>query len=100
MRNPSGYAIITSPEPTRVNFDRFRCVDISAGTFESDTVQCGHCGRHMHIKPRMDPADMGGLCKQCMKFECPACVGKGCSPLERRIEQMEKRDLVRRSYGL
>ena len=100
MRRIDGYAVISSPEPSKVYFDRLRCEEISAGTFEVETVQCGHCGRHMHIKPRMDPADMGALCKSCMKFECPRCVGLGCTPLGKRIEQAEKRDIARRSYGI
>ena len=100
MRNPGGYAIIVTPEATQVNFDHLRCEEISAGTHEVDTIGCGHCGRVIHVKPRMDPADMGGLCKICMKFECPACVGGGCAPLEKRLEIAEKRDRARRSYGL
>ncbi len=100
MRKPGGYAVIVTPESATVNFDGLRCESIPAGTFEVDTVMCGHCGRMMHIKPRMDPADMGGLCKACMKFECPSCVGKGCYPLEKKIEQAEKREIAYRSYGL
>lgn len=100
MRRPSGYATITSPDKGFANFDHARVEVIKAGTFETDTVQCGHCNRHMHIKPKMDPADMGGLCKQCMKFECPNCVGKGCTPFEKKLEAMERRDIALRSYGI
>src|ERR1700722_11982274 len=100
MRNPGGYVVITSPETQRVRFDRLRCEEIRSGTFEADTITCFHCSRIIHIKPRMDPADMGGLCKICMKFICPACVGLGCTPFEKRLEAMEKRDIARRSYGV
>lgn len=99
-RRPGGYAIITTPESARVNFDRFRCEDIRAGTFEVDTQTCSHCNRVMHIKPKMDPADMGGLCKICMKYICPTCVGLGCTPFEKKLEQMEKRGIALRSYGM
>lgn len=100
MRNPQGYAVITGVDTQTVNFDRLRCETIPAGTFEIDTFSCGHCGRVVHVKPRMDPATMGGLCRQCMKFECPACVGKGCTPLEKKLDAMEKRDRALRSYGI
>ena len=102
MRNPGGYAFILSPDASVVDFDKgLRCEQVRAGKpYETDTVRCGHCGRQMHIKPKMDPADLGGLCKQCMKFECPRCVGKGCTPLERRLEEEENRARVLRSYGL
>ena len=106
MRSPNGYAFVVSPDPNVVTFDhetqkiKSRREVINAGTYETDTVMCGHCGRHMHIRPYMDPADMGGLCKQCMKFECPECVGKGCTPLEKKLQEAEERDRIRRSYGL
>ena len=93
------YGMISSPEPSKVYFDGLRCEAIESGVFEVDTVMCGHCGRHIHIKPRMDPADMGGLCKQCMKFECPQCVGKGCTPLEKKIERAEERNRILNLYG-
>jgi hypothetical protein len=48
----------------------------------------------------MDPADMGGLCKICMKFECPKCLGKGCTPFEKKLEIIENRERILRSYGL
>lgn len=92
--------MISSPEPSKVNFDGLRCETIAAGMVEIDTVSCGHCGRVIHIKPRMDPADMGGLCKQCMKFECPSCVGKGCTPLEKKIEEAEQRNYLRNQYAM
>jgi len=100
MRKPQGYAVIVTPEDAQVNFDGLRCENIQAGSFEVETVSCGHCGRVIHVRPRMDPADMGGLCKQCYRFECPSCVGKGCSPLEKKLEAMEKKQVALRSYGL
>ena len=101
MRKPGGYAFITSPEPSKVYFDKgLRCESIPEGTYETDTVMCAHCDKQFHIKPKMRPEDMGGLCKQCMKFECPKCVGKGCTPLEKRLAEWEDRARVLRSYGL
>ena len=100
MLRPGGYVQIVSPTETVVQFDGFRCETIGAGVFEIDTQSCFHCNRIVHIKPRMDPADMGGLCKVCMKYICPSCVGQGCSPFEKKLEQMEKRAIALRSYGL
>lgn len=85
MRNPGGYAYI---------------FDESGIRKERDTATCFHCNRVVHIRPKMDPADMGGLCKLCMKFICPKCVGFGCTPFEKKLEAWESRDRAIRSYGL
>lgn len=83
MRKAQGYAVITDP----------------SGIKEADTFSCGHCNAVTHVKPKADPADVGGLCKCCMKLICPNCVGKSCTPLMKRIEQEEARYHARRSYG-
>lgn len=85
MRNAQGYACIMDPEE---------------GTREADTFTCFHCQYVVHVKPKCDPADMGGLCKQCMKLICPRCVGKGCRPFLKQLEVEENRYHARRSYGL
>lgn len=64
---------------------------------EHDTFTCGHCCKVVFVKPKCDPADLGGLCKQCMKLVCPDCVGKGCDPLEKKLERAEARDRFLRS---
>lgn len=100
MRNAGGYAFITSPEPTTVNFDKFRCEQIPAGTFEADTFSCVHCNRVMHVKPfaRMD--EFGSMCRNCMKMVCPACANGPCVPFMKKLEMQEARDRARRSYGV
>jgi hypothetical protein len=85
MFKPGGYAFSFDPVGTRQ---------------EMDTATCFHCNTVVHIKPFMDPADMGGLCKQCMKFICPSCVGGGCTPFEKKLEAVEVRDRALRSYGM
>ena len=85
MRRPQGYALLTDPEK---------------GIKEADTFSCSHCNRIVHVKPKADPADMGGLCKCCMRLICPACVGKACDVLERKLERQEASYQARRSYGL
>jgi uncharacterized protein YprB with RNaseH-like and TPR domain len=97
---PQGYAEIVSPEQAPANLDGFQCERLSVGSNKYDTTSCNHCNRVTHIKAKMDPAEMGGLCKICMKMICRHCVGNGCTPFEKRLEQMEKRAIALRSYGL
>lgn len=99
MRNPGGYAIITSPEPTRVNFDRMRCEEISAGTFEADTYSCVHCNRIVHVKPRAPMDEFGSMCRNCMKMVCPTCADGPCVPFMKKLEMAEARERTLRSYG-
>ena len=75
MRKPGGYSIITDPD--------------LASPIEHDTFTCVHCNRVVFVKPRCDPADMGGRCACCDGLICKHCVGKGCDPLEKKIERME-----------
>ena len=96
---PQGYAVITSPGTGKATLDGFQCETVTIGQNEYDTIVCYHCNSITHVKARMDPADMGGLCKICMKMICPRCVGLGCSPFEKRLEFQEKRAIALRSYG-
>lgn len=100
MRNPGGYAVIISPNSQVVNFDHLRREQVSAGNYETDTFTCFHCNTVVHVAAKMDPANLGGLCKQCMKMICPRCLDKGCTPFEKKLEAMEKRDIALRSYGI
>lgn len=85
MRNPQGYATWTTPERT----------------VERDSFTCHHCGRITIVPPKADPANLGGLCKQCMGLICPRCTtDPRCVPLLKRIEQMEARDRLRRAVGV
>ncbi len=69
-------------------------------TKEADTFSCKHCGKVVHVKPRMDPADMGGMCGCCGGLICPLCIAEGvCDPLEKKLERWEASYHARRSYG-
>jgi hypothetical protein len=58
-----------------------------------DSFTCNHCNRVVFVKPRCDPADLGGHCKVCDRLICPQCNAKGsCTPWEKRMELMEARD--------
>ena len=89
MRKPGGFLEIIAPDA------RSRTVFFSGRTINDtarDTFSCGHCNRVVAVEPMCDAADMGGLCKQCMRLICPECYGVGsCTPLEVRIEEQEAR---------
>ena len=100
MRNPGGYAVITSPEAGVANFDRRQRLEIGEGTTEIDSFTCFHCNSVVHVLTRQDPTTIGGLCKQCMKLICPKCTDEGsCVPFEKKLERWEARDRALRSYG-
>lgn len=83
MRNSGGYEIYTYGNG-RVE--------------EHDTFTCAHCNKVVRVRPKCDPADLGGFCGCCAKLVCPSCVGKGCDPLERKLERAEASYHARRSY--
>lgn len=100
MRNAQGYAVIVSPDPHRVNFDKFRCEEVGAGQFEADTFTCVHCNRIMHVKPKASPDEFGSMCRNCMKMVCPDCANGPCIPFMKKLDEAEKRDRALKSYGL
>jgi hypothetical protein len=76
MRNPGGYAFTFDPGGTRQ---------------EADSFTCFHCNHVVIVKPKCDPADLGGMCRLCMKMVCPTCVDVGsCDPFEKKLERSEK----------
>lgn len=88
MRKPHGYATVVGDlrngEPTVVERG------MRHTEMEIDTITCGHCNRIVHIPPKKDAADIGGLCKMCMQMICPTCVDKGvCVPFEKKLEAQE-----------
>lgn len=86
MRNPGGYFIGVGPEGV---------------VAEADSYSCKHCNRIVLVKPRCDPADVGGLCKVCMGLTCPECTAKGtCVTWEEQMKRIENRDRFLRQAGL
>lgn len=100
MRNPGGYAVITSPDGGIVNFDRLRCEKVGSGNYEADTFTCVHCNRIIHVKPMAKMDEFGSMCRNCMKMVCPTCANGPCVPFMKKLEMAEKRDETLRSYGL
>jgi hypothetical protein len=68
-------------------------VRASGANIERDGLCCAHCPRHVWLAGSID--DIGGCCSICDKFICNACVGKGCKPLEERLDVMEKKYMRR-----
>ncbi len=99
MRKAGGYATITSPTPSNANLGGRGVVELREGTFETDTVSCGHCQKVIHVPPRAHPNFLS-MCRICMRPVCEECSAKGCQPFEKKLEQMEARDIALRSYGV
>lgn len=98
---PKGYAVITAERPSEANLDGFQHEKVREGINEYDTFCCGHCNRIIHVRARQRAEDIGGLCYQCMRPICPACVETGhCDPLEKKLARWEDRERTLRSYGL
>lgn len=86
MRNAQCYTIVTGPGP---------------GTGEWDMYSCAHCNAKRVVKPMCPPSEMPDQCHLCSTphnpaFICEKCRGKGCTPFERQLDQMEKADRKRR----
>jgi hypothetical protein len=99
VRRPQGYATWTMAEAPLV---------------ERDSISCGHCNRLVFVKPGTaftvylfpqligpDKEEMGAACRVCMRNICLTCHGVGtCTPLERRLEQIEARGRMFKAMGL
>jgi hypothetical protein len=100
MRNPGGYAVVISPDRSKVTLDRWRCEEVPAGTNEFDTFTCIHCNLVVHVKPRANVDEFGSMCRNCMKMVCPKCADGPCIPFQKRLDMMEASYHARRSYGI
>lgn len=102
MRNAQGYATI---------FGNFAGGD---GIIERDTITCYHCNQIILTKPGSistiylipqmngpDKEEAGAFCRQCMNSICLTCCETGlCTPLMRRIEEMEARGRMLARIGV
>lgn len=98
MRNPGGYAVIVSPVPQRANLDGRRWVELGAGTFEADTFTCVHCNGTTHVPSKSQGDEY--FCRTCMARICSPCADHPCIPFMKKIEEMEKKDYIRRQYAM
>lgn len=99
MRNPGGYAFVTSPEAATIKLGNFRAEAVN-GILERDTFTCIHCNAVVHVKPKVPMDEFGSMCRNCMKMVCPKCADGPCVPFEKKLELMEARERALRSYGV
>lgn len=86
-RGQGGYLVITDPNAPHAK--------------ERDTFTCFHCNNIVIVEPRANPDSLGGFCRLCMKNVCTPCADAGaCVPFEKKLEQMEAQDRLRRSLGV
>jgi hypothetical protein len=72
-------------------------------TIERDTLTCGHCNKIMVIEYMQlaDNITYGGLCRGCEQHICATCYAvPKCNHIERWCDEIEKRDIMRRSYEM
>ena len=98
MRRPGGYAVITSPVATRVNFDGVRFQEIGPGVFETDTFTCCHCNKMQHVPARSQGDDY--FCRNCMAPICGPCADHPCIPFMKKVEAREEQDRKMRCIGV
>ena len=67
---------------------------------EHETFTCQHCNKIVLVTHRCRPEDLGGRCTCCGGLICPACTGKGCDHIEKKLERAESKFAALRSYGL
>lgn len=78
MRKALGYELIIDPTKPVEEYDTFTCL---------------HCQFVQRRKPFCSPTDeaIGAYCHMCDGPICLGCVGKGCIPFEKKLDQLEKR---------
>ena len=78
-----GYTIIIDPDASRPE--------------EFDTFTCCHCSRVVRKAPNdpMATKALAARCTCCDKLMCLNCVGKGCRPIERWLDEHEARHRFR-----
>lgn len=101
MPKSTGYGIVFDPD--------------AKGPFEFDTITCNHCQQIVRIKPGsaatvyyvrdaasgMLVEDAGAFCRVCMAPICLNCHDSGgCTPWEKKMEEMEARGRFLKSVGL
>lgn len=68
--------------------------------FERETYTCAHCGSLHTVPPLGTQAETPGRCFQCDKLICQECLKGGCTPFEKKIEEMEARGRLFSALGI
>lgn len=90
-----GYSVIVDP-------------GLPGGSVEEDSFTCGHCHKVTWLKPpimrgsvRDDSPNkaLAARCTCCDKLVCLNCVGKGCTPMEKKLDAWERLSEYERANG-
>jgi hypothetical protein len=83
MRKALGYGIIVDPA---------QCQPV-----EHDTFTCCHCSKVVPKAPYDPMGDkvLAARCTCCDALMCKECIGKGCRPVEKWLDQYEARNRFR-----
>lgn len=76
MQNLS-YAFLTDKESGKV-------------TKECDAFTCARCSRIVHVKPKCNPADLGGVDHRSGRLICRTCVNAETALWEERVNRLER----------
>lgn len=90
--------MVVSPDRSRVRLGTLYCDVI--GTVERDTFTCCHCNHVVHVQPMARMDEFGSMCRNCMKMVCPKCADGPCVPFEKKLQEMEQRQYIRRQYSM
>jgi len=63
----------------------------------ADTLQCVHCNGHFQIVP--GSGTDRGFCLRCFGPTCGAKACDPCIPFEKKLEKIEGKERLRRTYG-
>ena len=64
----------------------------------ASTITCAHCQKVVPYRFRQELMERTDLCITCFALCCLACKAEGgCTPWEKKMEQAEHRDRMRRA---
>lgn len=76
MRRAFGYAFLTDRESGKI-------------VGECSTFTCARCSRLVHVKPKCDPAELGGVDYRSGRLICAPCVNSEVALWEERLIRLE-----------
>ena len=77
MRNEGGYAFQTDRETGAI-------------IKECDTFTCAKCSRIVHVRPKCNPAELGGVDYRSGRLICKNCVTAETRLWEERVERLDR----------
>lgn len=68
-------------------------------TTEVHSSKCKHCGTFTEFPSMRKMMEYIDFCRVCMEPICLGCVGKGCTPLMKKIDAMERAAYERKQFA-